>query len=386
MATLGLNAGYISLNPRRDPSLFLGPRKESINEIIDQMIITIDTSRVLKKVILGPFGIGKTQFIKYAMNKLKDVAFPIYVETPPCHRRTRFIDIHSVIMRRIGRKFILDHLKKTIDLANDKGITIYELLQIEERDIGYTIENNIGINDIMLWRYISGIKILAADVRILEVLTNQIYEDDSVWILNTIASIVNIFYDKQLVIFMDELENTANIFGDSRVMFTEAIRGLVDESSYVGMVFVVSARSIEGIPIALTDEPVRRRIGISNYEPFKEYNKEELDGLIRELILYRRNKEVNIKDILKNLSKEEYKNTSTDIYPFTNKAIDKIIEVVYKLRKEGLIDGIRPREALSIMDDSVAYALQNKLHLINEENVKIVSERYLKDIEKVVIP
>jgi len=386
MATLGLNAGYISLNPRRDPSLFLGPRKESINEIIDQMIITIDTSRVLKKVILGPFGIGKTQFIKYAMNKLKDVAFPIYVETPPCHRRTRFIDIHSVIMRRIGRKFILDHLKKTIDLANDKGITIYELLQIEERDIGYTIENNIGINDIMLWRYISGIKILAADVRILEVLTNQIYEDDSVWILNTIASIVNIFYDKQLVIFMDELENTANIFGDSRVMFTEAIRGLVDESSYVGMVFVVSARSIEGIPIALTDEPVRRRIGISNYEPFKEYNKEELDGLIRELILYRRNKEVNIKDILKNLSEEEYKNTSTDIYPFTNKAIDKIIEVVYKLRKEGLIDGIRPREALSIMDDSVAYALQNKLHLINEENVKIVSERYLKDIEKVVIP
>jgi len=197
---------------------------------------------------------------------------------------------------------------------------------------------------------------------------------------------INYFYDKKLVIFMDELENTANIFGDSRVMFTEAIRGLVDESSYVGMVFVVSARSLEGIPIALTDEPVKRRIGISNYLSFKEYEKEELDGLIREIIAYRRNSEININEMIDTLSEEDIQKTSTDIYPFTNKSIDKIIETVYILRREGLIDGIRPKEALSIMDDAVAYAIHNELNMIDEDDIEIVAEKYMKDIDDVVIP
>jgi len=350
------------------------------------MLITMETDRILKAVVLGPFGIGKTQFIKYAMKKIDEIAYPIYVETPPCHRRTRFIDIHSVIMRRIGRKFILDHLKKIVEVANDRSISIFELLNIEERDIGYAIVDNLYLYELLLWRYLSGIKMLAADVRKLEVFNNQIYEDDSVWILNTIASMINYFYDKKLVIFMDELENTANIFGDSRVMFTEAIRGLVDESSYVGMVFVVSARSLEGIPIALTDEPVKRRIGISNYLSFKEYEKEELDGLIREIIAYRRNSEININEMIDTLSEEDIQKTSTDIYPFTNKSIDKIIETVYILRREGLIDGIRPKEALSIMDDAVAYAIHNELNMIDEDDIEIVAEKYMKDIDDVVIP
>ncbi|MCW4051084.1 MAG: hypothetical protein NWE89_15275 [Candidatus Bathyarchaeota archaeon] len=380
MSRIGLKTSYVSYNPRTDPPIFLGPRKEYVNEIINRMILTIETSRVLKGVFLGPFGNGKTQFAKYAMGKLDDVAHTIYVETPPCHRRTSFLDIHKIIMRRIGRHYILNLLKRANDIAQDNGSSLIDIIAIDDRDLSYIIETSLDVNDSLIWRFLSGEKLRSGDVKKLDVLSSQIYEDDAVWILNVISLLIDRFENKQLVIFLDEIENTAHIYGDSRVTFTEAIRGLVDENSYVGIIFLGSARGKVGLPLALTDEPVERRIGISNYFEFFDYTAEELRGLIRELLEYRRLDKENMIELMAGLENSGI-TVDSEYYPFSEEAIEEVINIVFKLREEGIIDGVRPKEALSIMDESIAHAIQQGISLINKEVIEYVGKRYLKKDE-----
>jgi len=383
MSTLGLKTKYLSLNQRVDAPLFFGPRLKIVNELVGNIILTIDTSRVVKKVILGPYGVGKTQLIRYAMSKIKDVAYSVYVETPPCHKRTRFVDLYGVIMRNIGRQYILDILKKTNDVSIDKLQSISDYLGLPERDLGYVIRENLDKNDVVLWRYLTGEKLKAGEVKILKVANNQLYEDDCVWILNALGIIIKNFENKQLILFIDEVENLAVISGDSRMMLTEAIRGLVNEDSNVGIIFVMSARSFSGIPIPLVDEPVMRRIGRQNFVPFDEYSDEDLESLLNDILKFRRIDQNNQDKIAIIKTAETLTN---ETYPLTKEAITSVIETVKLLRNEGLIDSIRPKEALSIIDDSIAYAIQKDLTYISSDVITPITERYVKSLSSTVIP
>ena len=108
----------LAIDPQKDGSVFLGPKKEPVNRIIEDIRQTVNSGRLPKKVVMGVFGIGKTQFIHYTMNKLEDVIYPVYVEVPPTHRRSRFTDVYNVVLRRFGKDQVLDLL---IDCVKSKS-------------------------------------------------------------------------------------------------------------------------------------------------------------------------------------------------------------------------------------------------------------------------
>lgn len=354
----------LAIDPQKDGSIFLGPKKEAVNRIIEDIRQTVVVGRLPKKVVVGVFGIGKTHFIHYAMNKLTDLIHPIFVEVPPTHRRSRFTDVYSVVLRRLGKDLVMNFLTDCIISESPVMANEPELSRI-------VIKSLKDSQSFVLWKFLSGSKLTSRELRELDIGHATIYEDEAVWVLNLIGDAIQRREKKPLVVFFDEFENTAAIQGDSFIMFTEAIRGMVDESSKIGAVFVASGREVADYPATITDEPVKRRIGIHNYITFREYTKEELVQFMKEVLAYKRRSGVNIKKLVESSKTTEEIDSVT--FPFTRQALELIVQTIYNLRMDGQLPSMRPSDALNFMNVCVQ-------DLLAVNNQKIIDLNFAKSV------
>lgn len=333
----------LAIDPQSDGAIFLGPKKDAVNLIVEDMRQTVKLGRLPKKVVLGVFGIGKTHFIYYAMNQLQDVIYPVYVEVPPTHRRSRFTDVYNVVLRRFGKDFVMDLLNDSLKARSN--------VLLNEPELKRVITNSLHSQSFLLWKFLSGSKLTARELEKMDLGHRTIYEDEAVWVLNLIGDAIQRREKKPLVIFFDEFENTAAIQGDSFNMFTEAVRGMVDESSKIGAVFVASGREVADFPGTITEAPIKRRIGVHNYINFTEYTQDQLIQFMEEVLLYRRQQNVDVETIIKSLETKEEINNKT--FPFTLEALELITTTIYNQRIEGEIPSLRPSDALDFLNSCV---------------------------------
>ena len=364
----GLEKDYLTPNPREEAIAFVGPRLAIADSFVEHVSRIIRTGRVPKAVLWGAFGTGKTHFSYYVGMRLDDIAKVIYVECPPCHRRTKFSELHAAIMRKIGRTYTLGLIEQIIRDANRTGKPLAEALGLDQ-DMAAVIRGGFGSDRTVLWRYLSGQKLGSRDVRLIDAINPQIREDDAVAIVNSIARLVRVFEKKQLLILIDEFENTHALLGDSLMMFIGAIRGLVDESSDVGVAFIASVRSMDEMPYIIVEDPVRRRIGLTNFIYYKEYVREELEQLIYQLLEFRREEGFELDQGLKGTIGNISETFNRKTYPFTQEAISLAIGKVFELRELGKIPSIRPKEALDLLDYALALGAQNEVPILTSKFV-----------------
>jgi Cdc6-like AAA superfamily ATPase len=179
------------------------------------------------------------------------------------------------------------------------------------------------------------------------------------------------------MLFIDELESTHPLVGDSLTMFAEAFRELTDEESQVGLFLIATARTYEELPSFLDPTSglgyyVARRIGLSNYILMNDYTEEELRELIRSAIKFRREENFNVSDAIKDIQTKE--EIPIEEYPFTLQAINLVLEKVKAWKDGGLIPNLRPKEVLEILDSCLSVALQEKLPIIDSNVVRKVCE------------
>jgi len=375
----GLRTDYFTLNPKTEANVFF-VRKDEADKFLDYVKMTIRSGRVPKAVVFGDFGLGKTHFLHYLMHNLQDVAKPIYVETPPFHRRSKFTDLYGAIMRRLGGRYWIGLLADAVKLAGMNNEPLDTYLKLDP-DLAFMIQNGItGKDQHALWRYLAGEKLRSSEAGALSALSNQLSEDEAVSILNTMAVLIKQFEKRQLLILFDEIEHTNALAGDSMTIFREAIRGLVDESSNVGTIFAATGRALEDLPIGITDDPVKRRIGLANYILFQEYSKDDLKRFIIETIEYRRQPEFDVQAAIAKI-KQSYAGRSVptiETYPFDELGVEKIVDTVALLRDGGKIMSVRPTEALGIMDRALAIAITQEASFVTTEIVTQVCDEVIK--------
>jgi len=371
----GLKKDYLTPNPREEPTAFVGPRRADADSFVEHMSRIIKSGRVPKAVLWGAFGTGKTHFAHYVGVKLDDIARVTYVECPPCHRRTKFTELHAAIMRKIGREYALGLIEQAIREANRTGKPLTEALGLDQ-DMAAVVRGGFASDRIMLWRYLSGEKLGSREVRLIGAISPQLREDDAVAIISSIAKLVRVFEKKQLLILIDEFENTHALLGDSLMMFIGAVRGLVDEGSDVGVVFIVSARSTDEMPYIIVEDPVRRRIGLTNFIYYEEYTHEELEQLVYQLLEFRREEGFKLDQVLKGIVAEVSETSNAKTYPFTKEAIALAIDKVFELRESGKIPSIRPKEALDLLDYALALGLQNRVPTLTSKFVEDALAKY----------
>jgi Cdc6-like AAA superfamily ATPase len=364
----GLKVSYFTLNPSEEFEVFF-VRSNLVESFVSSVRRTVSIGKIPKAVVYGPLGIGKTQFARHVMWRLKNIIEPLYIETPPMHRRSRFTDLYSSIMRNLGRDYVLNLLKRATERSVLVGLN---------QDLRRAVENGLASSEYVLWKYLCGFKLLSSEVGIIQATYPQINEDEAVSILNTIGAEIKALKERPLVLFLDEFENTRFLGGDGLATFREAVRGLTGEGSKVGVVFFTTGRQIPELTTVLWDESVRRRIGVYNFYSFEDYTEQELKQFVYEVIKYRRNEGFDVQTALKRVETSEH--IDTDSYPFTKEAIDKIVEKVVFLRHEAFTDTLRPKEAMDIMDKALALAIEAGEKCITAETVERAAEVFYKSI------
>jgi len=362
----GLKEEYFLINPKKEYKVFFA-REDEFNRFYEDLIGTMDSGRVPHYVVFGLYGVGKTHFLLHLKYKLADKADPLYVETPSSHRRTSFVDFYRAIISALGRTTVTDLLTD----AMKKNLRRNELGLSE--DLVHVISNAVKEKkSFLLWKFLSGEKLKTSEADAIEAVRPELSPDDAVALLNTISILHERQRGKPLLLLLDEFETTMNIGGDARMSFTEAMRSLLDEGSKVAAIFALTARSLAEMPSVIYDEPVRRRIGITNFVQFQDYKEDELENFMREVVQYRRDPNFDIKKALANLQTTETVDKET--YPFSKEALQEIANSVVIFHEERRIDGVRPKEAMEMMDKALRLATANKLPFIGKDTVTKVKD------------
>jgi len=373
----GLKLDYFVINPKKEYQIFFA-REEEFNRFLTDLKATMDSGRVPRYVVFGLFGVGKTQFLLHLKHELSSKAECVYVETPSCHRRTRFVEFYRAIVMALGRQTVIDMLAKGIQSVQQNRKSALEIGLSE--DLANIISTALANNqEFTLWRWLVGQKLSASDAASLEAVRQELADEDAVTILNSLAVLNVRLNRKPLLLLIDEFETTMYISGDAMVSFTEAMRSLVDEGSQVGAVFALTARALAEMPSAISREPVVRRIGITNYIQFREYNESELEQFIHQVIAYRRDENFNVRNAVASIKSTEAVTEKT--YPFSREAIEEIIKSVVLFKEQGKIEAVRPKEALEIMDKALRMATEKKPSSINKDIIVAVRDQVVEALK-----
>jgi len=369
----GLKHEYFMINPKKEFQVFFA-RQEEFQRFYEDLLATMDMGRVPRYVLCGAFGVGKTHFLQHLKYKISDRADGIYVATPPCHRRSSFIEFYREVVSTMGRMTVTGLLREGLkSRARTKEMELSE-------DLAYVIDNALKEKkSFLLWKFLSGEKIKSAEADRLEAVRPQLFAEDAVAILNAIAIQHEKINKRPLLLLVDEFETTMNLGGDAKVEFTEALRSLVDEGSRVGIVFALTARSLAEMPDPLDTEPVRRRIGITNFIEFDEYKDEELERFMRQVIQYRRDSKFDVKKLLGSLQTKETVDVET--FPFSGEALKEIANSVVLFKEQNKIEAVRPKEALEIMDRALRVATLRKLPFINKDIILAVRDEVVEALK-----
>lgn len=361
---------YFVINPKKEYQVFFA-RQEEFNKFYQDLVGTLNSGRVPRYVVFGLFGVGKTHFLLHLRYKLTDRADTIYVATPSSHRRTSFVEFYRAIISALGRTTVIELLTEGIK----RPAKVSELGLSE--DLAYVIGNAVREKkSFILWKFLSGEKLKAAEAEMIEAVRPELSAEDAVALLNALATLHEKKSRKPLLLLVDEFETTMNIGGDARTSFAAAMRSLVDESSRVGVVFALTARALAEMPTAISDEPVRRRIGITNYVQFQEYKEDELEKFMREVIDYRRDSSFDIKKALTSLQTNE--NVDVETYPFSKEALREIANSVVIFREQGRIEAVRPKEAMEMMDKALRVGIATKLPFIGKDTIAAVRDEVVE--------
>jgi Cdc6-like AAA superfamily ATPase len=366
----GLAKEYFTINPKTEFQVFFA-REEEFKKFYQDLMGSINSGRVPRYVVFGLFGVGKTHFLLHLKHWIAEEVDAIYIETPSSHRRTSFVEFYRTIVSALGRKDVIDLLKEALMERN----TIRSLGFGE--DLIYVIENAVKAErSFVLWKFLTGEKLKAAEAEELEAVRSQLSDEDAVGILKAISFIYEKTRRKPLLLLVDEFENTAHIGGDARTAFVEAMRSLVDESSRLGVIFALTSRSLSEMPAALYEEPVKRRIGLTNYIMFQEYKEDELEEFMRQAIKHRRYPNFDAKEASANLQTSE--TVDVDTYPFTKEALTEIARSVILFKEQQKIEAVRPKEALEIMDKSLRVGITRKLPFIGKDTILEVRDEVVE--------
>ncbi len=370
----GLEKNSFLLDPKTNCDVFL-VRTSKADQYVEMVKGKIAIGRYPHFVLYGLLGIGKTHLLRYLQNKLGE-AECLYIETPPLHRRSSFVEIYREVMSSYGRERMKELLNLALSKSNlgvhafaEKPQGSMDVEKVLGRDLARTIQYGIGRWDI-LWRFIRGEKLSRTEVKDIEAWTSQIEVPDQVRFLQSFFSLHGAIHKKPVMLFVDEFENTRTLVGDSLSEFTEAFRDIVSEGSPIGTVFALTGRTIEEGPQILKNETVKRRISATNFYSFDEYAIDEVKEFVYQVIQYRRIKSFDVKSAISKLTGKGIERVTERSYPFSEEAIELIIQKIKLLKEQAQIDAFRPKEAMELMDNAMSHAILSKSEYLNSNLVK----------------
>lgn len=353
------------VDPESDGVFFFGSTQlwDEIKSKIDEVAVS---KKVPKMVMDGEYGAGKTHILyhmKHYLEKEAQSQFRVfyvrYAKFANVDDKSYYGDFHFDLMNTITRTEIHRLLKKYKRKVTAKRLEASLAELVGDNDIASAFMAMVDEREPFLsWKWLWGIRLSASEQTKLQIPYSLSKPSQFVTILVSIGKLFEVTGNKKPVILMDEAEKLNTISNRNVIdSFNAAFRMLADpENSYVG--FIVAKRSVEraGPAKFWEREDFQSRIGSDSYIAIRRLTEPETKGFILDLF-----ENFIDRDSIQEKYSQQYKQT----YPFTEDAIDLVVQKVYGERKGSL-----PRLIIQKVNAIAARAVLNEKQIITRDFVE----------------
>jgi len=359
----GLNRPNFILDPVQDWGCF-ARRDINVGAIVEGLQINLVTRLAPKRLLWGPYGGGKTHTLSRALHELGNLIsiHPLRVECPDLSKRSVFNDLYrDGIMPVLGEDAIIGLFGRAIEQVpvarRDEYLRrLREFFGDEPLSKAVAQLMNPNFERLRLWAWLSGVPLSRGELSDLGQ-TQDLSAAEPARLAEMVILIGRVMKrvdNRTLVLCLDEMERLHAVGPDSIGTFMTGFTRLMDPNQRdVAVLLGCSAAMFDEMPdIFGRGGPIVSRLGAHATIEVPHIPDPDVDGFIRDVISYVRNRSVDIDDLVRKARGATKEQLNTDFFPFTGEAIQAV--------KSRLSRDMTPREITIALTQAAG-----KAHLIH---------------------
>ena len=357
----GLTRGEVKLQLTKEEDVKEYPGRKNIRELVEKGFTWSDRIGELPHMVIwGDIGAGKTHLLHYVRRKFRDKTdFDIKVVEfifEPDDKT--IVGIYRKIVYGLGKSFVkqlcldfFEELRKNTDgegnllLPTDgTGSLEMERKAFDSKGIGEDLQAIIKFlwvnqNDAgplnLAWKWFSAEKLTTKDKTELKVNHDTSNESDVGVRLEEIFKMNHLAYSgkNRIVIFADEADQISKYAKDG-----ESVTALLRKMLELPSCSVIIAATSTAIDDLFGEQfmAIMRRMALAGFDGSVElpmFDNQDVDGIypeireyVVELLKTLRPQSCSLSDLVKDKKDEDGNSLSEDIFPFTEKAITRLVE------------------------------------------------------------
>jgi len=371
-ARFGLRRENFILDPLKDTECFARPDIDT-RHIAESLDTDLVTGLAPKRLVWGPYGGGKTHTLMRTMEELNQLTeiHAVRVECPDLSKKSRFHDLYREgIMRELGQDFVIGLIG---DAVESVGIARREELlgrlkdKFRDEEISKAAVRIIDPNfdELLLWRWISGVKVPRADLNALTQ-TQDLTETEAARLADIICLFGRLLRElrsKTLVLVLDEMERLRSIGAETITTFVSGFTRLVDPNQTDVSILMGASASVESemVDVFSTGSPVVSRLGPEAQIEIRALHDPEVDRFIKGVISFVRDPAADLGALIAEAQKTNSETIEADFFPFVPSAIDTL--------KSHLTQMMTPREITMKMTRALGRAFRANQFAITSDAV-----------------
>ncbi len=357
--TFGLARPNFILNPADDWECF-ARRDINVTAIVEGLQIDLITRLAPKRLLWGPYGGGKTHTLYRTLHELGRLTsiHSVRVECPDLAKRSTFNDLYrDGIMPMLGEDTVIGLFERAIEQVpvarRDEYLRrLREFLGDEPLSKAVAQLMNPNFERLHLWAWLSGVPMSRTELSDLGQ-TQDLASAEPARLAEMIILIGRVMKrvdNKTVVLCLDEMERLKAVGPDSVATFVTGFTRLMDPNQRdVAILLGCSAALFDEMPdIFARSGPVVSRLGAQATIEVPHIPDPDVDGFIRQVIVYVRDKSAKIDQLVSEAQKSTKEHLDAAFFPFTNEAIQAI--------KSRLSRDMTPREITIAMTQAAGKA------------------------------
>jgi len=396
----GLNRPRFRLEPEGDAEWYFGNE-----EVSDELLTRIRSDFLIRGVpkcgVVGRFGQGKTHtlfHLKYLFDSYQDEfpAIPFFFRIAPYDESTPGLGgwsyIHSKMLDAMGEKFLRSLVVEFDRLPEDRTRGLANVMVEEFRFGSENLQQSLanllsayflrdGRSTMSAWEWLRGKKPSGKELQECGVNVWLEHAGDMVDIILNLGALTRKTFDAGLCFLMDEGQALGEVDKRHIEIHDTLLQISEPDNEDVGFVMALFGTGQSAIPDVIINPPdLLSRLGVSSlniHEAFIDLRRiinseEDLKGFIADFLSHIKDRDKAIEI----MNKFNIENTTWDFLPFTQKAIDRIVEILFQDEQQR-----NPRMIINNLArvSAVAYQKAKQLDQYIIADVDIVNTE-LKDI------
>ncbi len=355
----GLARPNFILDPAVDSECF-ARRDINVIAIVEGLQIDLVTQLAPKRLLWGPYGGGKTHTLYRTLNELGKLTSvqAVRVECPDLSKRSVFNDLYrDGIMPVLGEETVVGLLERAIEKVPVARREEYlrrlrEFLGDEPLSKAVAQLMNPNFERLRLWAWLSGVPLSRGELSDLGQ-TQDLASAEPARLAEMVVLIGKVMRKvdgKTLVLCLDEMERMKAVGQDSIATFATGFTRLMDPNQRdVAVLLGCSAALFDDMPdIFGRNGPVVSRLGSQATIEVPHIPDPDVDGFIRQVIGYIRDKRANLEKLVSEARKSTKEKLDPQFFPFTVEALQSM--------KSRLSRDMTPREITIAMTQTAGRA------------------------------